>query len=45
MIRLNQHLQIDNPEDVTKLEEAFVKELESRGAEFAYYQVITGLKY
>ena len=36
--RLNYHLEVKEPEDFLKMEVAFVKEIQERGADFKYYK-------
>ncbi len=37
--RLNYHIELKNPDDVAKYEEAFEKEIKDRGEEFKYFKV------
>ena len=36
--KLNYHVEISNPEDITKYEEAFAKEVKERGDDFKFFQ-------
>ncbi len=39
LARLNYHIELKNPDDVAKYEEAFEKEIKDRGEEFKYFKV------
>ena len=36
--RLNYHVEIGNPEEIQKYEEAFAEEIKTRGPDFKYFQ-------
>ena len=36
--RINFHLEMNNPEDVTKLETEFAEEVKKRGEDFKYFK-------
>ena len=36
--RINYHVEVANPTDIARYEDAFVEELKSRGPDFKFYQ-------